>query len=150
MRNIEIARSILASVAYMVLATADRDGLPWASPVWFAADGDEDLYWISRPDARHSRNIAGRAEIGIVVFDSTSAPATRQALYVRATAERVDDPGAIAHGVEVFTRRSVEQDLGELAIAEVTNEAAFRLYHARAHEKWVLEPDRDVRVPVEP
>ena len=91
-----------------------------------------------------------RTEIGIVVFDSTSAPARRQALYVSATAERVQDPGAIAHGVEAFSRGSVDQGLGELAVAEVTNEAGLRLYHARTHEQWVLEPDRDVRVPVQP
>jgi hypothetical protein len=146
----EIARSIIDGVAYMVLATADADGQPWASPVWFAPDGYEDLYWMSSPGAQHSRNIAARADIGIVVFDSTVAPATRQALYIRAIATRVDDPDAIAHGVDVFTRVSVAQGLGELAIEEVTGEATFRLYHAHAREHWILEPDHDVRVRVLP
>ena len=150
MSNNDVARAILDTVAYMVLATADGDGVPWASPVWFATDGYHHLYWISAPDARHSRNIAARPEIGIVVFDSTTAPATRQALYVQATAERVDDPGTIAHGVEVFTRASVDQGLGELVIDEVTNGAGFRLYHARAHSHWILDPDHDVRVRVQP
>ena len=150
MSSTEVARSILDSVAYMVLATADADGVPWASPVWFANDGYHDLYWISAPDARHSRNIAARGEVGIVVFDSTTAPATRQALYMQATAERVDDPAAIDHGVEMFTLASVDQGLGELAIDEVTNGAPFRLYHARAHDHWVLDPDHDVRVQVQP
>jgi hypothetical protein len=144
----EVARSILDDVAYMVLATADAEGLPWASPVWFATEGDDDIYWISAPDARHSRNIEERGEIGIVVFDSRTAPATRQALYLRATAERVDDPLVLAHGVEVFTRSSVDQGLGTLTIEEVTGEAPLRLYHASAHERWVLDPDRDVRVRV--
>ena len=120
-------RRILDTVAYMVLATADADGVPWASPVWFATHGYHHLYWISAPHARHSRNIAARAKIGIVVFDSTTAHATRQALYVQATAERVDDPGTIPHGVEVFTCAFVDQGLGELAIDEVTNGAGFRL-----------------------
>jgi hypothetical protein len=146
----QVARSILDTVAYMVLATADGDGVPWASPVWFASDGHHDLYWISAPDARHSRNIAARAEIGIVVFNSTTVPATRQALYLEATATRVDDPDAITHGVEVFTRVSVDQGLGELTIDEVTNGAAFRLYHAHAHSHWILDPDHDVRVEVQP
>ena len=30
---------IIDAARYMVLATADEDGLPWASPVWFAPDG---------------------------------------------------------------------------------------------------------------
>jgi hypothetical protein len=146
----DIARSILDTVAYMVLATADEDGLPWASPVWFATDGYEDLYWISAPDAHHSRNIAARAEIGIVVFDSRTVPATRQAVYMRATAARVDDPGAVAHGVAVFTRDSVSQGLGALTIDEVTGDAGLLLYRARVHEHWILESDHDVRVRVRP
>jgi hypothetical protein len=146
----DIARSILDGVAYMVLATADADGEPWASPVWFATDGYDDLYWISRPDARHSRNIAARADISIVVFDSTNPPATRQAVYMRATARQVDDPPAIAHGVAVFTRDSVAQGLGELIVDEVTGAADLRLFHARVHEHWILEADHDVRVRVHP
>lgn len=30
------ARSILETTFYMVLATADTTGRPWATPVWFA------------------------------------------------------------------------------------------------------------------
>lgn len=150
MSNDDVARSILDTVAYMVLATADGDGVPWASPVWFAPDGYRDLYWISDPEARHSRNIAARAEIGIVVFDSTASPDTRQAVYLQATAARVDDPGAIAHGVEAFTRASVDQGLGALKIEEVTVGARFRLYRAHVHAWWVLDPDHDVRIPAQP
>jgi hypothetical protein len=146
----DIARSILDTVAYMVLATVDEDGLPWASPVWFATDGYADLYWISAPDAQHSRNLAARADAGIVVFDSRTEPPTRQAVYMRATVTRVDDPAAVAHGVAVFTRDSVGQGLGELTIDEVTGDAGLRLYHARVHEHWILESDHDVRVRVSP
>lgn len=39
----DLARAILDGIAYVVLATADTDGRPWASPVWFATDGYDDL-----------------------------------------------------------------------------------------------------------
>jgi pyridoxine/pyridoxamine 5'-phosphate oxidase len=148
--NGAVARSVLGSVAYMVLSTVGEDGLPWASPVWFASDEHRDLYWMSRPDSTHSRNVAANPEVAIVVFDSTRPPATRQAVYMRATAERVDEPDAIEHGVAVFTRDSVGQGLGALAVEEVTGEAVFRLYRARVHEHWVLDPDHDVRRPARP
>jgi hypothetical protein len=148
--NDDTARSILDTVAYMVLATVGEDGLPWASPVWFAHDGYDDLYWISAPDARHSRNLAAHADTAIVVFDSRAVPATRQAVYMRATAARVDDPDAVARGVAVFTRDSVRQGLGELTIDEVSGDAHMRLYLAQVYEHWILEPDRDVRVRVRP
>lgn len=145
-----IARSILDGVAYMVLATADADGEPWASPVWFATDGYDDLYWISRPETRHSRNIAARRDVAIVVFDSTNPPATRQAVYMRATAQQVDDPQAIAHGVAVFSHDSVAQGLGALTIDEVTGDTDLRIFRARVSEHWILEDDRDLRVRVHP
>ena len=59
---------------YMTLATADADGVPWASPVWYATEDGRDFYWVSDPGARHSRNIAQRPEIAIVIFDSTVTP----------------------------------------------------------------------------
>jgi hypothetical protein len=146
MTDDEITRSILDGVAYMVLATADDDGLPWASPVWFAMDGHDDLYWISRPEARHSRNIAARAEVGIVVFDSTNPPAARQAVYMRADAHEVGESRAIARGVAAFSRDSLSQGLDGLTVDEVTGVADLRLFHARVREHWILEADHDVRV----
>ena len=66
-----VARGIIDANRYMTLATADGDGRPWASPVWYAHQGYTDLYWVSRPEARHSRNLAVRPEVSIVIFDST-------------------------------------------------------------------------------
>src|ERR687890_180011 len=88
----EHAREILAANDYMTLATADEHGMPWASPVYFAANRKAtELYWVSDPNPRHSRNLAQRPETGIVVFDSTVAPGTGRAVYMEATARQVPD-----------------------------------------------------------
>ncbi|HEY9395275.1 MAG TPA: pyridoxamine 5'-phosphate oxidase family protein, partial [Nocardioides sp.] len=50
-------RGIVDGVAYLVLATSDPDGRPRTSPVYFSHDGYRDLYWVSAPDAQHSRNL---------------------------------------------------------------------------------------------
>ena len=50
-----IARAIIDAGRYMTLATADADGLPWASPVWFAPAGYREFFWVSDPEARHTR-----------------------------------------------------------------------------------------------
>jgi hypothetical protein len=136
---------LIAGNRYMVLATADRTGRPWASPVWFAPDGEDGFLWISRADARHSRNIAERPEVAIVIFDSSKPPAERQALYVEAAAEEAGpDPGLVA----TYSGHSISQGLGELTVAEVSPPAgAFRLYRAAAAEMWMLEDDRDRRIP---
>ena len=43
------ARAIIEDNFYMTLATADGEGLPWATPVWYAPESDLSLLWMSRP-----------------------------------------------------------------------------------------------------
>jgi len=90
-----VARSVLDRSAYMTLGTADADGRPWVSPVWFACDAQRTFWWVSRPDAVHSRNIAARPDVAIVVFDTGAAVGEAQAVYVRARAAQVDDPDGL-------------------------------------------------------
>jgi hypothetical protein len=84
------AQEVIAANRYMTLATAGADGRPWASPVWFAPGPGGVFLWISRPDARHSVNLAERPGLTIVIFDSSVRPDERQALYIEARAEQLD------------------------------------------------------------
>jgi nitroimidazol reductase NimA-like FMN-containing flavoprotein (pyridoxamine 5'-phosphate oxidase superfamily) len=84
-----IVHTIIDSNFYMVLGTADEDGRPWVSPVYFVADNYKDFYWVSSPDVTHSRNLAMRPEMSIVIFDSQVRPGTGQAVYMSAVAEEL-------------------------------------------------------------
>jgi nitroimidazol reductase NimA-like FMN-containing flavoprotein (pyridoxamine 5'-phosphate oxidase superfamily) len=150
--NSDIARAILSACSYAVLATADEDGVPWASPVWFAMEDQTELYWVSHPDARHSQNIAARPQIAMVVFDSTVRPGSGQGVYMTASAAQVADPDAIKRGIAVFSRESVRDGIGEWGVHRVTGEQRLRLYRASVHQYWILDPDSpfDVRVAVTP
>jgi len=149
--NHDIARQILEARSYVVLATADADGVPWASPVWFAREQSE-LYWVSHPGARHSQNIAVRPQIGMVVFDSTVVPGSGQGVYMTATAEQLNNPDAIERGMAVFSRESLRDGAGEWNADRVTGQARLRLYRASVQQYWILDPDSpfDVRVGVRP
>jgi len=122
-----IAREVLDANLYMTLATADASGRPWATPVFFTADGPTRFYWISSPDARHSRNIEERPEVGIVVFDSRVAIGTAEAVYLTGTAAQVgeDELAACAelYGSRLPEARRFEPD-------ELLAPAPFRLYRA--------------------
>src|SRR3954451_9411162 len=102
-----LARTVLDRSAYMTLATADADGRPWASPVWFAWDGRRTFWWVSMPDTVHSRNIAARPDVAIVVFDTRAVVGEAQAVYLSADARRDHDAG----GLEVFSRKAVASGL---------------------------------------
>jgi nitroimidazol reductase NimA-like FMN-containing flavoprotein (pyridoxamine 5'-phosphate oxidase superfamily) len=138
-----IATSIIDSNRFMTLATADNDGLPWASPVWYAPSKYREFFWVSSPEATHSRNLMVRPQLAIVIFDSHE-PGGWKALYISAVAELLKD---VDEGIEVFSRRSVEQGLPVWKREDVLPPASHRLYRATAAKHFVLDP-HDQRIPV--
>jgi hypothetical protein len=146
-------RQIVDAGSYMVLGTADSDGRPWASPVWYAPEGYRELFWVSSPEVQHSRNIAVRPEISIVVFDSRQPIGTGQAVYMTATAEQVAE-GEEDRGMEVFSRRSQEQRAPrQWSVDDVRPPNPIRLYRATVTAHSMLDksdqgPGYDHRTPV--
>src|SRR5271169_3925779 len=101
----QTARDIIEANRYLVLATADAGGQPWSSPVYFAHIGFTKFFWVSSPDVAHSRNIAVRPEVSIVVFDSQAKIGAGQGVYMSAVAELLEGSEATA-GIDAFSRRS--------------------------------------------
>jgi nitroimidazol reductase NimA-like FMN-containing flavoprotein (pyridoxamine 5'-phosphate oxidase superfamily) len=150
--NDDIARVILADNQYVVLATADPDGTPWATPVWYATDDSHrNLYWLSSPAARHSENISVRRDIAMVVFDSTVPPETGQAVYMVATAQQIVGSTEARHSLEIFSRKSTRRGGRAFSIDNVAGESRNRLYCATVEEHFILDPDSpyDVRTSVQ-
>jgi hypothetical protein len=141
-----MARAIVDGNSYMTLGTAEAEGSPWVSPVWYAPASYREFFWVSKPDARHSLNIAVRPEVAIVIFDSTVPIGTGQAVYMAVRAEEVTASGDIDRGMAVFSTRSVPQGGREWAPSDVARSARLRLYRALASEQFVLSP-QDERLP---
>jgi nitroimidazol reductase NimA-like FMN-containing flavoprotein (pyridoxamine 5'-phosphate oxidase superfamily) len=139
-------RAIVDANLYMVLGTADADGRPWATPVYYAPSGYRDFFWVSEPGARHSRNVAARGDVSIVIFDSTVPINSGQAVYMSATARELTGAER-AEVLELYSRRTLEHGGREWTVADVEAPAALRLYQATAAEQWVLD-EHDDRVPV--
>lgn len=144
MEHRALARSVLDTVTYVVLSTADADGVPWATPVWFAHDEGRDLYWVSAPDTRHSRNLAARPAVAAVVFDSTAPPDAGQAVYATGRAAQVGEPDELEHGLAVYSARTARHGAGTWGVERVSGEARLRLYRARLDRAWVLDPDSPI------
>lgn len=136
-----IARGVIDANRYMVLGTLDPDGRARVSPVYYAPDGYGLLYWISSYETHHSRNVAARPEVSIVVFDSSAPIGTAQAVYMDARAEEVperelDQCAELACRPRFPEQRPFPQE--ELRAPEV-----FRLYRARVvgHEIHIRGSD---------
>jgi len=107
-------RRVIDANLYMTIATADEVGSPWASPVYFAHAGHREFIWVSKPGARHSRNIATRPQVGIAVFDSHAPIGTGGGVYVEATAEQLFGDDRLA-ALGVFSRAASSTETGRSA-----------------------------------
>src|SRR5919112_6796163 len=148
-----VAHGIMDAILYMVLATADASGRPWAAPVYFAHSGYQEFFWVSSPEATHSRNIAVRPQVSIVIFDSRVPVGSGQGVYMAASAEETSGD-TLERGIEVFSRRSLATGGVAWTTDDVRDGAAFRLYRATAAEHSMLAkdgaPDHRVVVDVRP
>lgn len=144
-----VVREIINANMYMVLGTADESGEPWVSPVYYASAGFTEFYWVSSPEVRHSRNIAVRSRISIVIFNSQAVIGTGQGVYMSATAEQLTDSD-LDRGIELFSRTSLGHGGHEWKREDVQAPALYRLYRATALEHWILDPagHPDHRTPV--
>jgi hypothetical protein len=136
----DIARGVIDASLYMVLATADETGRPWSSPVYFAHAGHREFFWVSSPEAAHSRNIAMRAQVGIAIFDSRAAIGTGQGVYVSAVAEPIKGAKA-KRAIDVFSHRSLAHGGAAWTLDDVGADAGLRLYRAVADGHWILAKD---------
>jgi len=134
----EHARSIIDGNRYVTLATVDADGLPWATPVYFATADYRDFYWCSDPLARHSRNLGVRPSVSMVVFDSTVPAYTGEAVYMSASATELSGD-ELEEGLRVFPGPAWRGG-SPVTVADVTPPAPYRFYRARATAYSVLCP----------
>lgn len=132
-----VGRGIVDRISYLTLGTVDTRGRAWVSPVFFATGDYREFFWISAPTATHSRNIAGCPEVSAVIFDSTVAPGTGQAVYLTATAGQVADAD-IDRALGIYPG---PRDRGwRPTRAHVQAPAPYRLYVATAVEQSMMCP----------
>lgn len=143
------AESVVADCRYLVLATSSLGGTPWVTPVYFAASDPWTFWWVSSPEALHSRNIAANPQVAVTIFDSTAGLGQAAAVYAAAWAQQCP-PARVANGIAVYAERSLRHGGDRWDEASVTGAARLRLYRATASWVDVLNrdagPDRRIRV----
>lgn len=137
----DMARAIIEGNRYMVLGTADEDGVPWVTPVWFAHADHRRFIWVSSPERRHSRNLRVRPEVSIVIFDSQVPVGSARAVYMSAHAEELSG-AELERDVACFDAASQAQGLTRRwTLEDMPAPRSYRLYRATVSQHWVLDPD---------
>jgi hypothetical protein len=137
----EMARHVIDTNWYLTLGTTEPDHRARLSPVYFTHVNYRDFYWVSSPAAHHSRNIAARPQIAIVIFDSTAPIGQGRAVYISAHALLVPEDELPQRCAEAFAR--VGPGAKRFQPHELSGDAVLRLYRARATSHEVHIPGRD-------
>jgi uncharacterized protein YndB with AHSA1/START domain len=134
-----MARHVIDANHYMVLGTLDPDGRPRLSPVYYAAARYRDFYWVSSPDAHHTHNIRRHPAVELVIFDSTAAVGTGEAVYLSATAREISD-----HELEDVIHEAFRTTAGTRRFEpdELRGAADLRLFIAQLESCEVHVPGR--------
>jgi pyridoxine/pyridoxamine 5'-phosphate oxidase len=143
----DMLRAIVDANAYMTLATADAEGRPRVTTVWFAPVDYREFLWVSDPGTTHSRNIAVRPEVSIVIFDSRQPIGRGEGVYLDARVEVVADAELDA-ALATFSQRTTAQGGRVWTRADVEAPARRRLYRAVVSQHYVND-EYDRRRPVD-
>jgi uncharacterized protein YhbP (UPF0306 family) len=65
-----LARRLMNAAPLCALATASAGGRPHINHMYFAWSGPFEVFWISDPDSRHSRNLLATPSAAITIYDS--------------------------------------------------------------------------------
>lgn len=74
MNPVDLVREYLQGDAQTMQLATVVDGKPWISTVYFVADEELNLYWLSWPERRHSREIAENPQVAATVVIKTDKP----------------------------------------------------------------------------
>ena len=153
--RLRIATAVLRDIRYLTLATADPNGRPWASTVWFGASLrspstqrlDVELLWLSRPEAQHSTNLLERPEVGISVFDSRQPADTGVGLQLAARAEPVP-ADELEAALAAFSAASVAAGGNAWTLRQVLEPAPLRVYRAHLDRALLLVDGSRAELPL--
>lgn len=134
------AKGIIEKILYITIATVDKDGLPWNTPVYSAYDGRYVFYWTSSPKARHSINIDNNPNVAFVIYDSTVPEGTGVGVYIKAKASVVKGKSEIEKACKILYPRKKKP---VRPAEDFMGGSPMRIYKAMPQRFWVNE---DVKI----
>ncbi len=131
----EIVREYLQhSGTIMQLATA-YDDKPWVATVYFVADDELNVYWLSWPERRHSREIAEQADVAATVVIKTDRPVI--GVQLEGTATEVQDAGEVQQVMERYVAKYGEGQKFYDAFVAGTNK--HHMYKLAPSAVWLFD-----------
>lgn len=152
----EKVKYLIENNTTMIIATANADGKPWISPVFFSYDDQFNLYWVSDKKAQHSASVRTRPQVGIVIVGAIPPEDYPDAAYFDAEAIELNNETDIKQGMTALAKRHQADKFVIKTPADASGDACWRIYKATYKEVSKREDDVDhdtgqaitVRMPV--
>lgn len=140
----QLIEEYLSEARLMQVATVSGDQ-PWACSVYFAYDGNLRLYWISKPDRRHSLEIDANEKVaGTVVLPHTPGDDVR-GIQFEGTARKLTDPEEISSAMACYAKR---YGMGKERVDAIVNDTDGHMCYVVIPRRYVLFDE--VHFPDEP
>lgn len=152
---VRAARDTIRRSIYLTLATSAGD-VPWASPLYYVADGAWDFFFVSHRDAVHSTNLRLNPRASWTIFDAAAGPENRNGVQLEGHAFQVGTMD-LPHAISTFFSKPSSDWLHD-RIPDVFNMQSFlslthyRFYKLVVEKTWILTNNAahdDVRLPVD-
>ncbi len=140
MKPTDIAKEIIEKNIYLTLATSDKKGTPWISPVAFAYDSNYNFYWCSEKKSRHSKLIKQNNRVAVVIFDSSAPEGGGNGVYIIGKAQEVQKK-EIPYAIKVvYNRKKKANPYKKFRnIQDFTGNAPWRMYKLLPQKFWTLK-----------
>jgi len=129
MNSKEIIEYLIKNNSELVLATANKNGKPWVSPLSYIADEEGSFYWVSSKNAVHSKNIVSRKEAAITIFGKLKNGDTDGA-YFEVEVFQLDTEEEARGGLKTYGKLEQPEKWVINSIEDITNDSVWRIYKA--------------------
>lgn len=94
---IQELRAYLEERSTMTLATIGKKGEPQSAPLFFVADEELNLYFLSDEDSRHGANIMERSVVAVSIYTETHDWRNICGVQLEGVASLINDPSIKSH-----------------------------------------------------
>lgn len=126
------ARQAIGKIIYITLATANKNGKPWNTPLYSVHNDKYVFYWASSPTAIHSVNLNENPDVAIVIYNSQAPAGEGFGVYIEAKASMVTDMAELESAFKLFRKSKFIGSLDDLM-----GDSPLRLYKAIPEKAWV-------------
>jgi uncharacterized protein YhbP (UPF0306 family) len=156
--QLESIAVLLAEETTLSLATAGEDGEPSVAPLFYLADEELSLYWLSSESSAHSENLARMPRASVTVYRSATSWRQIRGVQMRGLVSSVTQPRQrraiiqaygerfkLGTAFRLVIRRSVLYSFRPDWIRSIDNATGFgsRFELERSPEGWIVSHPRD-------